>query len=310
MLHGMTKSDSTTNTDNAWVVLIMKGDSYVAGALAVGYSLQLVHTKYDTVCMVTPDVKNREPLKAIFTHVIEVPYIEHPTRSLPSLKQRNYYSYWMDISATRWQCLRLTQYKKIVMLDADELFLQNADELFECNTPSSCYSTPWLQPWGTILNLYTQKDGSLQHGTEIPAKKIMQSLTQFATVGAGSAILSPSIERFNKLINILNEKPVYAEGYNSRSGNDEILIAETYARDNISWYHMHQRYTAIPWKKEWSLENGKISIDDIKIYHYFGKKPWYMSVDECPFLIDWWSCVDLLISKYPEFKTIYYSNDQ
>lgn len=66
----------------AWVVLVMKGDAYVPGALVTAESIKRTGSKYDVVCMVTPDVTKRDKLAIIFNKVVEVPYISAETNKL------------------------------------------------------------------------------------------------------------------------------------------------------------------------------------------------------------------------------------
>jgi hypothetical protein len=42
-----------------YVLLVMKGDNYIPGALVTAYSLRLTGTKHDLVCMITDDVSGR-----------------------------------------------------------------------------------------------------------------------------------------------------------------------------------------------------------------------------------------------------------
>lgn len=56
----------------AFVLLVMKGDAYVPGALVAAYSLRLTGSSADLVCMVTPDVTEtaRKRLAVAFTKVV------------------------------------------------------------------------------------------------------------------------------------------------------------------------------------------------------------------------------------------------
>ncbi|EDO41592.1 predicted protein, partial [Nematostella vectensis] len=117
----------------AWVTLVMLGDGYAAGALAVAQSLRMVQTKYDLVCMVTPDVTHptRRHLCVMYDHVIEVPYIQHRCRKLWSEKQSRMYDDWIEFSFTKWNCLNLVQYERVMFIDADMVVKVNSDDLFE-----------------------------------------------------------------------------------------------------------------------------------------------------------------------------------
>ncbi|EDO41547.1 predicted protein, partial [Nematostella vectensis] len=117
----------------AWVTLVMLGDGYAAGALAVAHSLRMVQTKHDLVCMVTPDVTNptRRHLRVVYDDVIEVPYIRQKCRLFLSPDQSRMYNDWIEFSFTKWNCLNLVQYERVMFIDADMVVKVNSDDLFE-----------------------------------------------------------------------------------------------------------------------------------------------------------------------------------
>jgi len=130
---------TVTTKKCAYVTLVMIGDEYIPGACVLAYSLKLVHVKADLVVMVTPDVseKGRAILASIFDKVLEVPYIEaksHQKRWGRFTDQGMYQ--WIDKSFTKFNCINLTQYDRIVMFDADMLALRNPDNLFDMAPPA------------------------------------------------------------------------------------------------------------------------------------------------------------------------------
>jgi hypothetical protein len=50
------KTDNGSTPRFAYVMLVMKGDNYIPGALVTAYSLRLTGTKHHLVCMITSDV--------------------------------------------------------------------------------------------------------------------------------------------------------------------------------------------------------------------------------------------------------------
>ena len=101
----------------AYATLVMRGDSYVSGALIMGYSLKII-SNFDVICMVTNDVSKRSKnlLNKVFDHVIDVPYIRaksiYPV--VKTKKQKDRYESWLSGSYTKWNILNLTNYKKRV----------------------------------------------------------------------------------------------------------------------------------------------------------------------------------------------------
>lgn len=141
---------------SAFVTLVMLGDFYVPGAVALGHSLRRMHpnlnTKFsdistdecriDLVVMVTPDVSSdaRKHLETVFDHVVEIGYVYQETR-MATAKLEKLYNDWIRIAFTKWRCLELIQYEKILFLDCDMIVLQPIDHLFCLNAPAGVFDT-------------------------------------------------------------------------------------------------------------------------------------------------------------------------
>jgi len=130
---------------NAWVTLVMRGDAYVPGALALAASLRGSGTAAATVCMVTPDVSAgaRALLSRAFDRVALVDPLTYPTRPMPTAKQREIYGGWISDACTKWRCLGLAEYARVIVLDADTVLLGNCDHLFDLPAPAGIFSSPW-----------------------------------------------------------------------------------------------------------------------------------------------------------------------
>jgi hypothetical protein len=262
--------------------------------------------------MVTPDVPEgiRAPLRLAFDRVVEVPYIEQRSRPLPSAKQRERYGPWADRGPTKWNCLGLAEYDRVAFVDADIVFIANVDDLFELRPPAACFSLPWARPWqrdgSGVPNPYlacvpgAEALGDLPHGARIPAATILGALHTASFVGGGFLlVLAPGGAALAALRALLAARPVYGEGYTTTSAPDETAVAELFARGPgpgappADWTHIHQRYAAIPWKKDW--------VDrDIRGFHYHGgAKPWDMDPEAWPDLSDWWAAAGSLRRKHP-----------
>jgi hypothetical protein len=313
----------------AWVVLLMIGDGYLPGALVVAASLRRLKTAHDIVCMVTPDISEtvRVALRQIYDRVVEVPYIEHAAKQFKTKSQVSMYAGWIDRSFTKWNCLTLTEYDKVILLDADMVALTNCDDLFEMTAPAATYSNPWAYPWKTemcLSNPYISKSvanhsrgggrgrgrGSgncrassacdFPHGAKVPPAAVLTAVTTGSFVGAGGLVLlEPSVSMFDELIALINSEKVFGKNLDTVSGADEVSIALVYASAGVSWTHLHQRYQAIPWKQDWVK-------CDIRIYHYFGRKPWHMAVAEWQDLSDWWDEADRIVVKFPLMRSVFY----
>lgn len=350
----------------AWVVLLMIGKAYAPGALVIAQSLRLVKTRHELVVMVTDDVpeETRAQLRLVFDRVVDIPYIEHTARRYDAKRQMEAYGGWMDRAFTKWNCLALTEYDKVILIDADMAAVANIDDLFDLPAPAACYSDPWAAPYkpdGSV-NLYfgqpwlgfslgQDRDldhtpgvaqdlksggqgqrhggrghhrgrgrghhsgqshqtlsraeiqrGELPHGARVPAAVVMRALnTPGAFVGNGGLVLlAPDAARHAALLAYVRAEPVFGAEFRTRSMSDEVAIAALYARDGVDWTHIHQRYEAVPWKKEWVA-------DDIRLYHYLGRKPWDMAPGEWPDLADWWRVADALAAAHPSLRPLFYA---
>ncbi|OAX43045.1 hypothetical protein K503DRAFT_766244 [Rhizopogon vinicolor AM-OR11-026] len=115
-------------------VTLLTSDSYLPGALAVSGALKDVHQpqshiKYDTVCIVTPetlDVSTIKFLRKAYDIVIGVEVIDQPDAAGLSLLGRPD----LDTVLTKLHVFRLTQYSKIIFLDADVLPVRPLSHLF------------------------------------------------------------------------------------------------------------------------------------------------------------------------------------
>ncbi|KAI8987147.1 glycogenin 1, isoform CRA_c [Pilobolus umbonatus] len=124
---------------NAYVTLVAT-DSYAPGALVIARRLRDLDSVIDIVCLVTPNVSStvRDLLSDICI-VIEVETIRsHDPVNLGILGRPE-----LDITFTKIHCWKLTQYSKIVFLDADIYPIRNIDELFERPSFSAAPDAGW-----------------------------------------------------------------------------------------------------------------------------------------------------------------------
>lgn len=116
-------------------VTLVTSDSYLPGALAISGALKDVHqtephqVKYDTVCLVTPetlDITTIKLLRKTYDIVIGVEVIGQSDPTGLNLLGRPD----LDMVLTKLHVFRLTQYSKVIFLDADVLPLRPLSHLF------------------------------------------------------------------------------------------------------------------------------------------------------------------------------------
>ena len=109
----------------AWVTLVMRDELYACGALVLGQSLRRAGTQADLVCMVTDDIPAdvTSALGEVWDHVVCVPRLEarRPVQQRRQVRFGAAYSPWLQSCLTKFCCLQMTRYSKVVFLDADML---------------------------------------------------------------------------------------------------------------------------------------------------------------------------------------------
>ena len=278
----------------AYVCLIFGSDSYLPGALTLNQSIIDSGSKYDRVCMYTDDIGESaiERLRNVFTKIVKVDYIEIKTIPLKTLKQENYYP-WIGKSFTKWNCLQLTEYKKVLFCDCDFIFTTNCDELFNLSAPAATFSSPWAECYNkdrtNLRNPYMVAGKEPAHGDKINSKTILTSLNN-SFVGYGSLVLlRPSENHFNLLKCWLIKSQPY--GHMGVSGFDEQSIAEFYIKEmGRKWTNIHQRFNFCPRKTAWLEPNDKP-----RALHFINSNPWDHPRNKWPDIKVWWEIYDKVI---------------
>jgi len=293
----------------SYVFSVFKNSKYLLAALAAAWSLRRTETREDIVLMVT-DISDDmiELAKHVFDRIYSVPYLRIHCKPLRTEKQRKRYESWMNVSCTKWNCLALTEYEKIIYLDADILILRNIDELFQLSTPAGTFSSPQARGYvlkGGMNNPYL----SLREGDAVKSEMIKEGLIgtngpSFTVIGT-SVVLSPNTTHFSELLNMLakyDKSNLF--GYTTcNSGIDEQVLAHFYAyhlpnatKQNFSWTYVSQNSGWIPWHPEWLRKDEWPP----RVIHYFGQKFWEMKREDWLDLEPLWMTIQNLINHFPE----------
>ncbi len=142
-------------TEYAYVTIIFINEKYVPSLFTLGESLRQTKTKYNLVCLIQDKSykmedgtiiqaisdKVKDDLFKIYDYVIgmDLLYIENYKPPKDHFTERPSY-YNIKYYVTKSNVLGLTQYKKIVFLDASGIVLENIDYLFKKYDKSTfCY---------------------------------------------------------------------------------------------------------------------------------------------------------------------------
>ncbi|KNE60237.1 hypothetical protein AMAG_05650 [Allomyces macrogynus ATCC 38327] len=124
----------------AWVTLLTS-DAYADGALVLATSLRAVGTQYPIMCLHTNHVRahTRTRLAAAFDRVIPVGpiFVDDPRLALLNGRPE------LRTSFTKLRAWTLTQFEKLVFLDADTLVVQNLDDLMDRPELSAAPDAGW-----------------------------------------------------------------------------------------------------------------------------------------------------------------------
>lgn len=183
----------------AYVTLVMLGDLYIAGAIVLAYSIRKCGSKVDLVVLVTPDVseEGKRILSMYFTHVITINYVNISNWRTKRQPHRKY----LELVFTKFHIFNLTQYEKVLLIDADALVLKYPDHLFTLNAPAGCFleDKELIIAYDKNGNYVLPKDGELQwykkycdtisHGKLIPKEYTDRLKTQFSNSGIGGGLM-------------------------------------------------------------------------------------------------------------------------
>ncbi|ABI35770.1 glycosyl transferase [Ectropis obliqua nucleopolyhedrovirus] len=247
---------------NAYVTLVMLGDEYVAGAIALAKSLIFNETIYDLVCMVTPDVSS-DAIQRLsqFYNVIKVSFLHQKCAAMLTKRQNEMYSKWINYSFTKWQCLNLCQYKKIVYLDADHLVVKNIDNLFELQTPALCFADQYYNYYARFVH------------NQIIAP---QTLTMFLKYNkilfrGGTCVFEPNATMYNTMLKYLNNSNYMLQHNSYHNGFDEQVLMQTIVELKLSVTQLSVMYVWNAGSYEKLTKNCEANV----INYYGDRKPWH-----------------------------------
>ena len=302
----------------AYVMLCMLRDAYAPGVIAMAESIRLSESPHDIVCMCTPDVSEQARAAiATVARVVAIEYVRYDTKRMKTQRQMELYGAWLNEAYTKWRCLELTEYTKVLFVDADMIVVNNIDHLFTLQAPAGTFSTPWAKEYAPE-SCFDLRGYPREHGAPVPAKTIMDTFKRGNgyTMIASMVLLEPNQAEFEGLCELVREHQPF--GYNNWSTPDEQSITIYYAGRGHTWHHIHQKYNFIITKPQWLTHktNGQTRCTVPHVLHYFAdKKPWTMrnSFNESPFQTDavfwwvlrqWWlrTGIELDLARFDEMK--------
>ncbi|KAN0133220.1 glycosyltransferase [Lactarius tabidus] len=245
-------------------VTLLTSDSYLPGALTLAAALRDVHPSpaltpevdFQTVCLVTPetvDIASIKLLRKAFDVVVGVEIIEEENeRGLQLLGRPD-----LTTVLTKLHVFRLTQYSKIIFLDADILPIRTLSHLF--TLPHDFSAVPDVG-WPDIFNSGFMV---LSPGEDKFKELITLSKTKGSWDGADQGLLNEwRGSNWNRLSFTYNTTPTavytYAPAY-ERFGSQ--ISAIHFIGANKPW-------SSIPWRAPGSTTAQQVASQTLQAYDY------------------------------------------
>ena len=292
----------------AYVTLIMLGDSYIAGAIVLAYSIRSCGSLADLVVLVTPDVseEGKQILGMYFTHVIEINYV---TVQNWRTKKQNHRKY-LELVFTKFHIFDLVQYEKVLLIDADALVLKYPDHLFTLDAPAGCFleNKDSIITYDETGNYILPKNGNIEwykkycdccaHGKKIPKSMTDRIKTQFnnSGIGGGLMLLEPKKGEFEKILEDVSKDPMKYLINNKLIWPEQQYLTLRYSGQ---WTNINPRFFGLQGYPHWKILYG---------LQYGGDKPFSLNSKadikirmQYPDFVLWHKYYDDVLKNHPEF---------
>lgn len=231
--------------ENYSYITVLTNDSYVYGVMLLKASMQRVGTKYPLHVLITDEVS---AASCEIMRQIGVTYELVDLIKLPDHIMAHNMTYDKELATTWQNCwtkfhiFDLTQFDKIVFLDADIMILKNLDHLFNCPHMTSALDGEYFNLW-----------------------------PDWPHFNSGCLVLEPSHELYESILNFgLNYKEEDLPNYTV--ADQEML--NLYYKDwpNQKELHLNKYYDVFPpYVQETQLDELN---ENCYFVHYVGRKPW------------------------------------
>jgi alpha-N-acetylglucosamine transferase len=290
------------NKDYAIVTLLMMGDSYLSGVLTLGYSIRKVAPKLskqvDLVCMVTNDISEqaKQDILTIYDKIIPIEYIEISAEEVrhKDIPTRKIYGK----TFTKLTCVKLTQYKKILLMDADMIVIKpELFHLFSLDAPAGVFmgcGKPYTDE--DLIRYDKLYCNYIKHGKKIDKKYLDEKCSRYNKIighdskavfnGVESTILvlEPNLKDFENMVELTKKIAP------TKTLNGDATIYSMYYENR--WHHIDLRFLG-----RWTNPSINPEIITVDLYGNQGK-PW--NLDKVKSILSY-PDVKFWISKYKEY---------
>jgi hypothetical protein len=265
---------------NAIVMLCMLKYHYVLGACISAYTHRsFIHNDDVELVIMCDDIiynKYKDLLQHYFDKVIKIDLIEFPralSYNYKFVSETGKYD-WITKSLSKWQCLSLTDYDKILFIDIDIIPIRkNFYNILNLNAPTvSVYyrldiNSTIYKDMDTVKQYYERDNIFNRFNTY---KEYIDNSSHLYSIDGGLVLLKPDMNLYNKYIKFINK--TYKNGIYSMmlSGPDETsLFYFLIKEEKYPLVLIDSKYSIIPW------ENDKNIIKEAYAYNFLSNvKPW------------------------------------
>ena len=292
----------------AYVTLVMLGDLYVSGAIVLAHSIRKCGSNVDLIVLITPDVteEGKSVLGMFFSHVIRINYVDiHNWRSKKHKK-------YLDLVFTKFHAFNLTQYDKILLIDADALVLKHPDHLFTLDAPAGCFlenknmiisyddDGNYIYPEKDKLEWYEKMCKCCGHGKKIDKSFTNRIKKNFMNsgIGGGLILLKPDGEELDRILDDLSKQPMKSLVEEKFVWPEQQYLCLRYSGQ---WTSINPRFFGLQGYPHWKILYG---------LQYAGDKPFILSSKfditervKYPDFILWHYFFQEILEKYPHLKS-------
>lgn len=255
----------------AYVVAIWGSKpSYVLSAMVLGHSLRRTGTKHDLICLHTKDVPSAalEFLRQAGWQPRQVEYVP----ACESLYQETCLKTRFADVFTKLRVFSLTEYSKVVMMDADMLVQDNIDDLFDLPAPAAMTRGP---------------SSGYSHGDRIQGQYFFGgsrpghwSWGQSSGINAGVMVLEPSEETSQQCLAEVADSshPEHVRGNGPEQDYLSRFFASEWSQVDVAYnFQLHQMYFALSPTCMKAADRTAFfgKPEKVKVFHYSSEpKPW------------------------------------
>jgi hypothetical protein len=272
--------------NNAIVMLCMLKDHYVIGACInafVNKSLLKTNNVNDIDLVVMCDDyiynKYKNTLKKYFDKVVKIDLAQYEMHDTDERKSENWFKKysWVIYSLSKWQVLKLVEYKKVLFLDIDILPVsEKFYDVFNFDTPAfNLDQVNKKFTKDTCINndrMYDLIDDAKTYDEYIENAK-----TSYYSLDGGIVLLRPNISEYNDYMNFVSDINKNGIRQMLKSGIDETTLFYFYSKQKKEkeFYRICRNFSDIPWEEN----NNKPNKDKIIYSYNFLSfiKPWKKS---------------------------------